>query len=218
MGLPVVVEETSRRAFASALDWPGWARSAGSPDGALDALLTYGPRYASVAAGAHLEFTAPMTVGDFEIVERLPGSGSTDFGVPGAVATAELDPLPPPQLVRLSSLVEAAWRAFDATAAATAGSSLTLGPRGGGRQVVDIIEHVRAAQAAYLHQLGWKVREPAMGDLRRAFLDGVRLRADNEPLPQPNKVRRPWPPRYAARRSAWHALDHAWEIEDRAPR
>jgi hypothetical protein len=26
-----------------------------------------------------------------------------------------------------------------------------------------------------------------------------------------------WPLRYAARRIAWHALDHAWEIEDRRP-
>jgi hypothetical protein len=25
-----------------------------------------------------------------------------------------------------------------------------------------------------------------------------------------------WPARYAARRIAWHALDHAWEIEDRS--
>ena len=25
-----------------------------------------------------------------------------------------------------------------------------------------------------------------------------------------------WPLRYAARRIAWHALDHAWEIEDRS--
>jgi hypothetical protein len=25
-----------------------------------------------------------------------------------------------------------------------------------------------------------------------------------------------WPPRYAARRIAWHALDHAWEIEDKS--
>jgi hypothetical protein len=25
-----------------------------------------------------------------------------------------------------------------------------------------------------------------------------------------------WPPAYAARRIAWHALDHAWEIEDRS--
>lgn len=27
---------------------------------------------------------------------------------------------------------------------------------------------------------------------------------------------RKWPPRYAARRIAWHVLDHAWEIEGRA--
>jgi hypothetical protein len=26
-----------------------------------------------------------------------------------------------------------------------------------------------------------------------------------------------WTPRYAAQRIAWHALDHAWEIEDRSP-
>ena len=25
-----------------------------------------------------------------------------------------------------------------------------------------------------------------------------------------------WPPRYAARRLAWHVLDHLWEIEDRS--
>jgi hypothetical protein len=25
-----------------------------------------------------------------------------------------------------------------------------------------------------------------------------------------------WPPRYAARRIAWHVLDHAWEMEDRS--
>jgi hypothetical protein len=25
-----------------------------------------------------------------------------------------------------------------------------------------------------------------------------------------------WLPRYFVRRVAWHALDHAWEIEDRA--
>jgi len=33
------------------------------------------------------------------------------------------------------------------------------------------------------------------------------------PLKAPD---RSWPPRYAARRIAWHALDHAWEIEDRS--
>src|SRR5438067_302187 len=28
---------------------------------------------------------------------------------------------------------------------------------------------------------------------------------------------RGWPVRYAARRMAWHVLDHAWEMEDRVP-
>jgi hypothetical protein len=56
-----------------------------------------------------------------------------------------------------------------------------------------------------------------LGDLRASFSEAVRLRAAGEPLPVPNKVRRPWEPRYAVRRSAWHALDHAWEIEDRRP-
>jgi len=26
-----------------------------------------------------------------------------------------------------------------------------------------------------------------------------------------------WTVRYAARRIAWHVLDHAWEMQDRAP-
>lgn len=29
-------------------------------------------------------------------------------------------------------------------------------------------------------------------------------------------VEKGWPPRYAARRIAWHVLDHAWQIEDRS--
>jgi hypothetical protein len=27
-----------------------------------------------------------------------------------------------------------------------------------------------------------------------------------------------WLPRYAARRIAWHVLDHAWEMQDRTER
>ena len=29
-------------------------------------------------------------------------------------------------------------------------------------------------------------------------------------------VEKGWLPRYAARRIAWHVLDHAWEIEDKS--
>ena len=45
-----------------------------------------------------------------------------------------------------------------------------------------------------------------------ATLDAV---ANGRPIENPRNTRRPWSPRYFVRRSAWHALDHAWEIEDR---
>ena len=217
MALRVVIESTTKRAFATAIDWPGWARAGKTPDEAIDTLLAYAPRYARVARRAKVAFSAPATVRGLTIVERLPGSASTDFGVPGAAAAVEDEPLPTRDLTRVTNLVQAAWQTFDRVATAASGTTLTLGPRGGGRQVPKIVEHVREAEAAYLHQLGWKVRDSAMPALRDGFLEALRLRATDEPLPDPNRVRRPWSPRYAARRSAWHALDHAWEIEDRIP-
>jgi hypothetical protein len=63
--------------------------------------------------------------------------------------------------------------------------------------------------------LGLKV--PAAPDLasaaepRELIVAALRGASDGSPL-------RPkgWPPRYAAARIAWHALDHAWEIQDRS--
>jgi hypothetical protein len=72
------------------------------------------------------------------------------------------------------------------------------------------------AEAAYLHQLGTKVAGRETAELRRDFVETLAAHAGGRPLPRPNKVRRPWGSRYAVRRSAWHALDHAWEIEDRS--
>ena len=46
-------------------------------------------------------------------------------------------------------------------------------------------------------------------------LGTLEARARGEEPDEPNKVRSRWGPRYFVRRSAWHALDHAWEIEDR---
>ena len=46
--------------------------------------------------------------------------------------------------------------------------------------------------------------------MRSAVLDVLGGPSDGSPLND-----RKWPPRYAAARIAWHALDHAWEIEDR---
>jgi hypothetical protein len=217
VGLRVVLEVAPKRAFASALDWPGWSRSAKTADEAIEALLTYAPRYARVAKRAKVAFRPPATARGIEVIERQKGSGGTEFGVPGSTARAESAPIAARELTRLVALLGASWATFDAAARKAEGVSLTLGPRGGGRQVPKMAEHVREAESAYVHQLGTKASGQTMAELRRSFVEALRVLAAGEELPAPNNVKRPWTPRYAIRRSAWHALDHAWEIEDRSP-
>jgi len=217
VGLRVVLEVAPKRSFASAIDWPGWSRGAKTADEALEALLAYAPRYAPVAKRAKVTFSPPATERGIEIVERQKGGAGTEFGVPSSTARPESDPLPTRELNRLIALLEASWATFDAAARRAEGKTLTLGPRGGGRQVPKMIEHVREAESAYVHQLGTKASGQSMPELRRSFVEALRLLAGGEALPTPNMVKKPWMPRYAVRRSAWHALDHAWEIEDRSP-
>ena len=223
MSVRVVIETAPKRSFASALDWPGWSRGGRTEEEALGALVAYGPRYAAVPRRAKVAFRAPATIRGLTVVERLTGGGGTEFGVPGAAAAAEDDLTSAAELKRLLALLKASWATFAASARRAADVELRLGPRGGGRQVPKIVEHVRDADEAYLAQLGSRAPavaemtpERALATLHRSFSDTVTVRARGEPLADPNKVRRPWSPRYAVRRSAWHALDHAWEIEDRS--
>ena len=217
MAIRVILEVAARRSFASALDWPGWSRSGRSPDEALERLVEYGSRYAAIARRAKVAFTLPTSADELEVLERVRGGSGTEFGVPGTTAKAESAGFSTRELNRLINLLQAGWNAFDRAAGAAEGRQLSLGPRGGGRQVPKMVEHVREAEAAYLHQLGWKTdRSASMADLRRAFVEALRLRAAGREIPEANKVRSPWEPAYAIRRSAWHAVDHAWEIEDRA--
>ena len=217
MALRLVVEATPKRVFASALDWPGWSRGAKTEDEAVQALVDYRERYAAVARRARVSFDPPATARGISVVERLDGGASTEFGIPSLPAADEARALDARGLKRLTALVRAAWAEFDAVAATAHGLSLRLGPRGGGRQVPKIIEHVREAESAYVAQLGSRVAGSAsMEALREAFLAALTARAAGDEPPNPNKVRKRWLPRYAVRRSAWHALDHAWEIEDRS--
>ena len=93
--------------------------------------------------------------------------------------------------------------------AASAPEELRKGPRGGGRDRTKIVGHVNNSDGAYANVMG--IKEPDV-TVRRgaAILDVLRQASDGSPI-----AGRKWPPRYAARRIAWHALDHAWEIEDR---
>lgn len=144
------------------------------------------------------------------VVERLPGSATTDFGAPGAVAAADGVPLDAATANRQADLLAAAWATLDRVAA-TAPAVLRKGPRGGGRDRDAVVAHVREAELAHARKVGLRLRPARPGPaLRAAVLDVVR---------DPGRVvpdQRGWPLRYAVRRFAWHMLDHAWEIEDRS--
>jgi hypothetical protein len=213
--LPVTVESGSNRVFACALDWPGWCRSGKDEALALQALAAAAPRYAVVASAAGLPF--PAGVADrFEVVERLAGGGMTDFGVPGRISGRDTEPLGRPEAERLAALVATSWRVLDQVVAG-APAELRKGPRGGGRDRDAIAAHVLGAEANYARKLGIRLPEPrpddhaAIAALHVAITAALGAASDGSP-----PVEKGWPQRYAARRIAWHVLDHAWEIEDRS--
>ena len=211
MATRVYLEVGQRRAFASAADWPGWTRSGKDENAAMEALAAAAPRYASVPKAARIAF-APGA--GFDVVERLPGDATTDFGAPSAIARAELKRLTKKDAGRLSALVSASWTVLDRVVE-NAPASLRKGPRGGGRDRDAVVEHVLGAETAYARKLGLRLKQPAAGDAaavrdhRNAIVAG--LRAGTRGVTDGG-----WPARYVARRIAWHALDHAWEIEDRS--
>jgi hypothetical protein len=211
----VAIESGSKRVFAAALEWPGWARSGRDEDSALEALGAYAARYAPVAKKARFAFDARADSA-FRVVERLAGSANTDFGVPGTIAKRDTRPLAAPEARRITALVKAAWAVFDEVIAG-APAELRKGPRGGGRDRDQIAEHVLGAEGIYVRKLGLRLKPPAPGDRRGiAEFRATLLDVLGKPSDGKAPVERGWPQRYAARRIAWHALDHAWEIQDRS--
>jgi hypothetical protein len=217
--LRVHVEVGTKRAFACAVDWPGWCRAGRDADGAIDAMVAYGRRYKKAIRRAAADLTPPADRSGLEVVHRLKGNATTDFGAPAITSPTDRHPIDAAELKRLRRLLEAAWAAFDRAAEAAVGVELHKGPRGGGRDLDKMIAHVREADEAYLSALG--ARPPkrsgaSMTDLRTRVLDTLEARAMGQPITDPTRVKTRWEPRFAVRRSAWHALDHAWEIEDRS--
>jgi hypothetical protein len=214
----IYLETGQKRVFAGALDWPGWCRSGRDEQAALQALLAYGPRYADAIRPAFPDFQVPARLEDFIVVERLEGNPTTDFGAPDAVPAADALPVGDADLLRFQALLRACWRKLDETVTAAAGKELRKGPRGGGREAVEIVLHVSGSEEGYLKALGWKP-DPGIandpGRTSQAVLEGLAGTAQREgPVRGPRGGLR-WTPRYFVRRVAWHILDHAWEIEDR---
>ncbi|MPZ49133.1 MAG: hypothetical protein GEU75_07515 [Dehalococcoidia bacterium] len=210
MDIPIYLETGTRRVFACSVEWPGWCRSARDESSAIEALADYLPRYARVAEKAGIPFGDGTA--QFEVIERVKGSGTTDFGAPGSIPDVDRLPLDPPTRIRLGRLLRAAWDCLDAAVGA-APVVLPKGPRGGGRDRDEIVRHVLEAETSYARTIGVRASVPDAG---AASVIAEHRDAIASAIENPEHEGRSWPIAYACRRIAWHVLDHAWELEDKS--
>lgn len=202
-------------AVAVAFDWPGWNRSGKSEEEALEVLTAYRPRYAKVAelAGLADEF---REAGEVAVVERLEGTGMTDFyGLSARSAGPEKEPMSDAACERKIALLRACWTYFDDVASRVS-AELRKGPRGGGRDRDKIVRHANGAE---IHEFAKKVGVSTPLDARERPDD---LRAHRDAFCAAIRdynargaSARTWTVQYVIRHSAYHMLDHAWEMEDR---
>jgi hypothetical protein len=218
----VYLEIGNKRTFAGAIDWPGWCRAGRDIGAALQALVDYGPRYAQVLRAAPLPFHAPADTSAFVVVEQFAGNATTDFGAPDSTPSADIQPLDDAALQRFQTLLQACWTTFDTVVGAAAGKTLRTGPRGGGRTLDGIMQHVLDADQAYLMRLARRAPQQKGEDLpaaldrtRQAILAALAAAARGELPEKGPRGGALWKPRSFVRRVAWHLLDHVWEIEDR---
>ena len=198
------------------MDWPGLDRWGTSEDDAIARLLAYVPRYAGVAERAGLG-SAFARARDVEVVERVPGSSSTDFwGIAHVPSQIEREVLSSADLERRLDLLRACWASFDDVAARVS-AELRPGPRSAGRSRDEIIRHMYINE---LEQMSRKVGGPHRPrrrlDARRASRR-IGRHTWRPSAPTTPRARRPksWPIQFLVRRTAHHVMDHAWEMEDR---
>jgi hypothetical protein len=206
-----------RKVVAGAMDWPGLDRWGTSEDNALDKLLSYVPRYESVAERAGMA-SAFARAREVDVVERVPGSSSTDFwGIAHVPSQIEAEVLSEADLERRLGLLRATWAYFDDVAARVS-YELRPGSRSGGRSRDQIIRHVYANEPEQFTRKV-EVRTPREVVLtpdgrathRQETLDAIRA------YNAEGKTARTWPIQFLVRRIAHHVMDHAWEMEDRDP-
>jgi hypothetical protein len=218
----VYVEIGQKRTFAGAVDWPGWCRIGRDEASAKQALFDYSPRYAHVLHAAQIPFQPPSDPSALVVVERLAGNATTDFGAPDIAPSSDTQPIDEAELQRLLALLMACWQVFDTAVRESSGKPLRKGPRGGGRELEAIVQHVLAAERGYLARLAWKEKPSEEPDLtaqlertRQAMLKALTAAAQGDLPTRGPRGGIIWQPRYFVRRVAWHVLDHTWELEDR---
>src|SRR5579884_3683467 len=134
-----------KRMVAVAPDWPGLERGAKTEEAAVETLHSYLPRYAKVAALAGMDTELALTT-TVDVVERYPGTGSTDFwGISFAFSSIDRQGMSDGELERELALMQACWRYFDDVRARVS-VEMQRGPRGGGRTRDEIVRHVTGTE------------------------------------------------------------------------
>jgi hypothetical protein len=159
------------------------------------------------------EFAALTTV---KVVEQYRGTGSTDFwGISFAFSSIDGQPMSSEELERQLTLVRACWTFFDAVRRRVS-AQMQKGVRGGGRDRDRIVRHVLGVEQDWATKLGVHTPEDAvvtddagLKAYRDAYLSATRT------FHSEGKPARTWPLRYLIRHTAYHTMDHAWEMEDK---
>ncbi len=204
-----------KKCVAVAPDWPGLERGAKIPELAVENLRLYFHRYVRVAelAGLGDEFS-PDSVPD--VVERYPGVGSTDFwGISFAFSSIDERAMSNGELNRELALMQACWEHFDVVRKQVS-PQMRKGPRGGGRDRDHIVRHTLAVEQDWAKKLGVRTPQDAvitetrrLKTYRRDYCEAIRDHHANGPMA------RSWPLRFLIRHTAFHTMDHAWEMADK---
>jgi hypothetical protein len=206
-----------KKVVAVAPDWPGLERGAKTEEEAIERLRFYIPRYSQIARLAKMkaEFDAVKNV---KLVEQYPGTPSTDFwGISFAFSSIDKQSLSPDELERELTLMRACWAFFDDVRKRVS-AEMQKGPRGGGRDRDHIVRHTFAAEQDWARMIGVLTSDGAMltdkglKAHRDAYCRAIRdYHAQGKVAGKMAK----WPLRYLIRHTAFHTLDHAWEMEDK---
>ena len=210
--IAIEVGPKGKKCVAVAREWPGLSRGAANEDLAIARLMTYVPRYSAVAKLAGLSLEADAA----EVMERYEGTGSTDFwGISFGFSAYDRQPMSSEELERELSLMQAGWRLFDDVRGRVS-AEMRKGPRGGGRDRDRIVHHVIANEFDWAKQVGVRrahdevpLEPGTVARHREAYCAGFRA------YHRDGKSAGKSPLRFLIRHTAFHTLDHAWEMEDK---
>ena len=206
-----------KKVVAVAPDWPGLERGAKTAEDAIERLRSYIPRYSQVAklAGMGAELDAITNV---DLVEEYPGTGSTDFwGISFAFSSIDKQGMSADELERELKLMQACWTFFDDVRRRVS-AEMQKGPRGGGRDRDHIVRHTLAAEQDWAKGVGVLTPDDALltdeelKAYRAAYCQAIREYHSQGKMA--GNVAK-WPLRFLIRHTAFHTLDHAWEMEDK---